>query len=47
MKLLFTFLSLKVFPHEERETQSFYADCFYIFSSQHNQRAAPVVHKVV
>ena len=27
-KLLFTFLSLKVFRHEERETQSFYADCF-------------------
>ena len=25
MKLLFTFLSLKVFRHEERETQSFYA----------------------
>ena len=48
-KRLFTFLSLKVFPHEERErhTQSFYADCFYIVSSQTNQRAAPVVHKVI
>ena len=37
-KLLFTFLSLKVFRHEERErereTQSFYADCFYIISSR-------------
>ena len=46
-KLLFTFLSLKVFRHEERETQSFYADYFYIVSYQPNQRAAPVVHKVV
>ena len=46
-KLLFTFLSLKVFRHEERETQSFYADCFHIVSSQPNQRAAPVAHKVV
>ena len=44
-KLLFTFLSLKVFRHEEREAQSFYADCFYIFSFQSNQRAAPVAHK--
>ena len=44
-KLLFTFLSLKVFRHEERETQSFYADCFYIVRSQPNQRAAPVAHK--
>ena len=41
-KLLFPFLSLKVFRHEERETQSFYADCFL-----HQQRAAPVAHKVV
>ena len=31
----------------ERDTQSFYADCFYIVSSQPNQRAAPVMHKVV
>ena len=46
-KLLFTFLSLKVFRHEARETQSFYADCFYIVSSQANQHAAPVAHKVV
>ena len=39
----------KVFLHEEREreTQSFYADCFYIVSSRPNQRAAPVVHKFV
>ena len=37
-KLLFTFLSLKVFRHEEREAQSFYADCFYIVSSEPNQR---------
>ena len=44
---LFTFLSLKAFRHEERETQSFYADCFYIVSFQPNQRAAPVAHKVV
>ena len=41
------FLSLKVFRHEERETQSFYADCFYIVSSQPNQRAAPVAHQFV
>ena len=44
-KLLFTFFSLKVFRHEERETQSFYADCFYIVSFQPDQRAAPVAHK--
>ena len=31
----------------ERETQSFYADCFYIISSQPNQCTAPVVQKVV
>ena len=31
----------------ERDTQSFYADCFYIVSSQPNQHAASVVHKVV
>ena len=43
-KLLFTFLSLKVFRHEERETQSFYADWFYIVSSQPNQHAAPIMH---
>ena len=30
-KLFITF-ELKVFRHEERETQSFYADCFYIVS---------------
>ena len=43
----FITFKLKVFRHEERETQSFYADCFYIVSSQPNQRAAPVAHKVV
>ena len=43
---LITF-ELKVFRHEERETQSFYVDCFYIVSSQPNQRVAPVAHKVV
>ena len=45
-----TFIHLfefKGFRHEERETQSFYADCFYIVSSQPNQRAAPLAHKVV
>ena len=26
----FTTFELKVIRHEERETQSFYADCFYI-----------------
>ena len=46
-KLLFIFLSLKIFRHEERETQSFYADCFYIVSSQPNERAVPVAHKFV
>ena len=46
-KLYSAFLSLKVFRHEDRETQSFYADCFYIVSSQPKQRAAPVEHKVV
>ena len=38
---------LKVIRHEEKETQSFYADCFYIVRSQPNQRAAPVAHKFV
>ena len=38
---------LKVIRHEERETQSFYADCFYIVSSQPNQRAVPVARRVV
>ena len=45
-----TFIHLfefKGFDMRERETQSFYADCFYIVSSQPNQRAAPVAHKVV
>ena len=31
----------------ERDTQSFYADCFYIVSSQPNQFAAPIAHKFV
>ena len=43
----FITFELKVIRHEERETPSFYADCFYIVSSQPNQRAAPVAHKVV
>ena len=34
-KLFITF-ELKGFWHKERETQSFYADCFYIVSSQPN-----------
>ena len=46
-KLLFTFLSLKVYRHEERKTQSFYAGCFYIVISQSNQCMAPVAHKFV
>ena len=45
-KFFITF-ELKVIRHEERDTQSFYADCFYIVSSQHNERAAPVADKVV
>ena len=43
----FITFELKVIRHEERETQSFYADCFYIVSFQPYQRAAPVEHKVV
>ena len=43
----FITFELKVIRHEERETQSFYADSFYIVSSQPNQRAAPVAHEVV
>ena len=43
----FITFELKVFRHEERETQSFDADCFYIVNSQPNQRAAPVAHKFV
>ena len=43
----FITFELKVFQHEERETQSFNADCFYIVSAQTNQRAAPVAHKFV
>ena len=46
-KFLFNFLSLKVFRHEERDTQSFYADCFYIVSSQPNQCMAPVAQTFV
>ena len=38
----FITFELKVIWHEERATQSFYADCFYIVSSQPNQRAVPV-----
>ena len=34
-------------PNEEREAQSFNADCFYIVSSQPNQRAAPVACKFI
>ena len=45
-KLFITFKS-KVIWHEEKETQSSYADCFYIISSQPNQRAAPVALKFV
>ena len=43
----FITFELKVIQHEERETQSFYSDCFYIVSSQPNQRAVPVAHKFV
>ena len=46
-KLFITF-ELKGFSTwGERHTLSFCADCFYIVSSQPNQRAAPVAHKVV
>ena len=45
-KLFITF-EIEVIWHEERETQSFYVDCFYIISSQPNQHAAPAVHKFV
>ena len=44
---LFINFELKVIRHEERETISFYADCFYIVSSQPNQRVAPVAHKFI
>ena len=40
----FITFELNVFRQEERESQSLYAD---IVSSQPNQRAAPVAHKVV
>ena len=43
----FITFELKVIRHEDREAQSFYADCFYIVSSQPNRRAVPVAHKVV
>ena len=43
----FITFELKVFWHEERETQSFYADCFYNVSSLPNQCAGPIVHKFV
>ena len=42
----FIIFKLKVFRHEERETQYFYAD-FSIVSSQLNQRAAPGAPKFV
>ena len=38
-------LSKRLF--DMRETQSFYADCFYIVSSQPNRRAVSLAHKVV
>ena len=48
-KLLLPSLSLG-FPHEERETQFFYADCSSIVSSQltdpTNARAHPAIHKL-
>ena len=46
---LFEFKGFSTWREREKEThtQSFYADCFYIVSSQSNQRAAPVAHKVV
>ena len=45
----FITFELNVIRYEERErdTQSFYADCFYIVSSHPNQRAAPVADKFV
>ena len=39
-KFLFTFMSLKVFQHEERETQSFYTD----FSIRPKPRAVPAAN---
>ena len=47
-KLLFTFLSLKVFRYEERQRHNLsMLTAFAIVSSQPNQRAAPVALKVV
>ena len=43
----FITFELKFIRHEERDTQSFNADCFYIVSSQPNQRATPVAEKFV
>ena len=43
----FITFELKIIRHDERKTQSFYADCFYIVSSRPNQCAAPVVLKFV
>ncbi len=37
---LFMTLELKVFRHEERETQCFYANCFYIVSSHKSTEEA-------
>ena len=37
----FITFELKVIRHEERETQSFYADCFYIYPKP---RAAPAAN---
>ena len=44
---LFEFKGFSTWGERERHTQSFYADCFYIVSSQPNQRAVPVAHKFV
>ena len=43
----FEFKGFSTWGERERETQSFYADCFYIVNSQPNLRAAPVAHKIV
>ena len=41
----FITFELKVIRHEE--TQPFYADCFYIISSQPNQHVVPIARKFV
>ena len=44
---LYSVLFINRVAYSEKYVINYFADCFYIFSFQPNQRAAPVAHKVV